>query len=389
MRSGALSVMMLACLAQAAPAYADCTATNRFNFTFSSQAAQTLSYAGTYNYTATNGLAQNATITASFFANGLASSSVAGQTLPAITDLISGPGGGRTLVIGGIFTDRTPDIAGNTRVTRVTFTFLQPIRDFFVEVHDVDYTNNQFRDWMGVTGTDGTTTYTPLLETPYGTSNNGVDPTTNTNSSIRVGSPTSFLNPQQAYGISGSANTGTDTGTISASFEQPVTSVTLTYGNYPLTGSEWNTGQQGVGIERISFCPMPDVDVTKTSAPVASSLGAFNLPENDVIYTITVTNNGGSPVDANSLVLEDGLPSGITFRNTAFDGTTSLPFKVTGVSGVTLSAAGISYSQTGNASFGYTPAAGYDAQVDAFRVVPSGQLPANSSVSVQFRGRIN
>jgi uncharacterized repeat protein (TIGR01451 family) len=302
---------------------------------------------------------------------------------------VTGPSGARTLVLGGIFGGRTPDITATFRTVRATFTFAQPIRDFSFTVHDIDYTNNQYRDWIRVFGQNGASTFTPVLTTPYGTGNDGALPTTAPGSSILVGNGSNGLPADQARGNNSSGNNNTDTGTISASFAQPVTSITFVYGNHPFIGSENQTGQQGIGIENLSFCPMPNVSVTKASTPVAGPLGAFNLPLNDVIYTITVTNNGGSPVDANSLSLEDGLPSGITFRNTAFDGTTSLPFKVTGASGVTLSAAGISYSQIGNAGFAYTPAAGYDAQVDAFRVVPSGQLPANSSVSVQFRGRIN
>jgi len=375
-------------LAVGTPAWAVCSASNQYNFVYNSLSSQTLSYSGSYNYTASNGLGQNVGFTMSMAQNGLSSTSVAGQTMPAISTLVTGTAGGRNLVLGGIFSGRTADITSNTRTVRVTYTFAQPIRDFTIMVHDIDYTNNQFRDWIRVIGLRGGATYTPVLTTPHGTGNTGGLPTTSGNSSILIGNGTNGFSPQQARGVSGADNNDSDTGTITASFAEPVTSVVFSYGNYPLSFGESSTGQQGIGIERVSFCPMPDVSVTKASIPVAGPLGAFNLPLNDVIYTITVTNNGGSPVDANSLILEDDLPAGITFRNTAFDGTTSLPFKITGASGVTLSAGGISYSQTGNASFGYTPAAGYDEQVDAFQVVPSGQLPADSSVSVQFRGRI-
>lgn len=389
MRRGFGLVAAAAMLVAGTPAWAVCSASNQYNFVYNSLPTQSLSYSGTYNYTATNGLGQSVGFTMSMAQNGLSSTTVAGQAMPAISTLVNGTTGGRNLVLGGIFSGRTADIASNTRTVRVTYTFAQPIRDFTIIVHDIDYTNNQFRDWIRVIGQRGGSTYTPVLTTPHGTGNTGGLPTTSGNSSILIGNGANGFSAQQARGVSGSDNNNSDTGTITASFAEPVTSVVFSYGNYPLSFGENSTGQQGIGIERVTFCPMPNVSVTKASTPVAGPLGAFNLPENDVIYTITVTNNGGSPVDANSLILEDGLPSGITFRNTAFDGTTSLPFKVTGASGVTLSAAGISYSQTGNASFGYTPAAGYDAQVDAFRVVPSGELPANSSVSVQFRGRIN
>ncbi|TIX51256.1 hypothetical protein [Alteraurantiacibacter aquimixticola] len=379
----------LGCTVLAMPAHAACSASNLYTFSYSSQSYQTLSYSGSYNYTASNSLGQTMPFTASFFANGLANRNVNGQALPAITNLITGANGARTLSLGGIFTSRTSNIESNTRVTRVTYTFAQPIRDFFIEVHDVDYTNNQFRDWMHITGSNGANTYAASMVTPHGTGNNGILPQTASGSSIRVGSPSGFPNPDQAFGTSGSDNNNVNTGTISATFAEPVTSVTLTYGNYPLFGGEYSTGQQAVGIERLSFCPMPQVSITKTSEPVSGALGAFDLPDNDVIYTITVSNTGGSPVDSNSLVLLDLLPEDIAFRNSPFDGTTSLPFKLTGSAGMSLAPSGISYSQTGNGSFGYAPAAGYDNQVDAIRLVPSGQLPANGSIAIRFRAKID
>lgn len=311
--------------------------------------------------------------------------------MPAISTLITGPDATKLdLVLGGTFGGRTTSLTGTTNVVSVTFTFAQPIRDFSMTAHDIDFTSDQFRDWVQVTGSNGATTYNPVITTPWGTGNDGVLPKTTANSSLTVGATPSplSLSVAQAGGTSAS-NNNSDTGTFYASFAQPVTSVTFKYGNYPLTSGEKNTGQQATGIAGISFCPMPSLTATKSSSPASGTYGAFNIPGNDVVYSLSVINSGGSPVDASTIVLSDLLPASTTFRNSAFDGTTSLPFKLTTSGGTTLTAAGLSYSRTGDATFTYTPVAGYDPLVDGVMIVPSGQLAANSTVTVQFVARVN
>ncbi|MGH8575054.1 MAG: hypothetical protein ACREX8_21170, partial [Gammaproteobacteria bacterium] len=246
---------------------------------------------------------------------------VGGIQKPAINALISGTAGGRTLVIGGTFSSRTASITSNTRVIRTTFTFAQPIRDLTVTVHDIDFASNQFRDWLYASGTNGSSTYIPSQVTPHGT-NNGAGPRSAAASSLTLGAATTPFNitSHQAVGTGASANTGVNTGDITISFVEPVTSVTLRYGNYPLTGSETATGQQAYGISAVAFCPMPSISVTKTSAPYAASgPDRFNAPGSDVVYTITATNSGGSPVDLAGLVLSDLLPAQATFYNGDFD----------------------------------------------------------------------
>jgi uncharacterized repeat protein (TIGR01451 family) len=196
------------------------------------------------------------------------------------------------------------------------------------------------------------------------------------------------LTAQQAVGTGTSNNTDSNFGDIAISFAQPVTSVTIRYGNYPFTTGENTTGQQAFGISAISFCPMPSIAMTKTSAPAAATGTArFDAPGSDVIYTITVTNNGGSPVDASSVVLTDTLPTQASFFNGAFSPATT-PFLLTaGSSGVTLAASNVTYSNNGT-SYTYTPASGYDANVKNVKFAPQGTMAANSSFTVQYRVQI-
>ena len=390
MKTLVLGVLIL--LGAAQPALAgSCDAANTYSFLYANQPAATLAYGSTYNYTATSGSGATRAFSVAIAQNGLTSTTAGGVQMPAISTLITGPDATKLdLVLGGTFGQRTTSLTGTTNVVSVTFTFAQPIRDFSMTAHDIDFTSDQFRDWVQVTGSNGATTYNPVITTPWGTGNNGVLPKTTANSSLTVGATTSPLSLSVAQtGGTSASNNNSDTGTFYASFAQPVTSVTFKYGNYPLTSGEKNTGQQATGIAGISFCPMPSLTATKSSSPASGTYGAFNIPGNDVVYSLSVINSGGSPVDASTIVLSDLLPASTTFRNSAFDGTTSLPFKLTTSGGTTLTAAGLSYSRTGDATFTYTPVAGYDPLVDGVMIVPSGQLAANSTVTVQFVARVN
>lgn len=381
-----------------AGARAVCPAQNQFAFSFGTAATATLSYAGAYTYTATNGLGQTASFTVSFAANGTATptTTVGGVATPAIGSLISDGTVANNLLVGAIFPSRTPSITGATRVVATTFTFTAPVRDFAVQINDIDFASNQFRDWMHISGTSSAGTYVPAIATPFGT-NNGAGPRTSGSSSLALGPATSPF-PQganEAVGTAASGNNAT-TGTLSASFVQPVTAVTLRYGNYPLQGTETSTGQQAYGIQRVTFCPMPALSVVKTVAPWSDPQnGTTNpklIPGGDLIYTITVSNTDSSPVDLDGAVITDPLPAGLTFYNGDIDDggplTTNFTF-APGSSGLGLAPANLGYSNNGGASFAYAPAAGYDPAVNALRFAPTGSMAANSSFSVSFRVRLN
>lgn len=366
---------------EAGVAATSCDNTNLYSFNFNSVATTQLAYGNSYSYTATNGAAATRTFNVNLTQNGLSSTSLGGVTLPRIdTNPLQTSSGGRELTIGGTFSDRTPAITGATRVITVTFSFATPIRELAVSIHDIDFTKNQYRDWLYITGSDGTNTYSDPTLTLSNPTSAQIGP---------GGSPSLAAN--EAIGIAASANNA-DTGNIDILFTEPVTSVTLRYGNYPYGNGEKTTGQQAMGISKLSFCPVPALSVTKTSAPLDTS-GAtrFAIPGADMVYTLTVTNSGGSTVDVNSLILKDVLPAGLTFYNGDFDSTFPGmgPFQLTaGSSAVTLPASGRGYSNNGGASYVYTPAAGYDSNVNALRLIPSGTMAANSSFTIRFRARV-
>jgi uncharacterized repeat protein (TIGR01451 family) len=378
------------------PVRAVCPATNQFNYTFATATAATLDYATTYSYSATNGLGQSQAIGVSFISNGTSSTVVGGQQMPAISTLINDGGTtNRNLVIGAIFTARTADVAVNTRIVAAVFTFPTPVRDFTVQMNDVDFTVNQFRDWLMVTGTNGALSYVPSLTTPFGQSNAAAGTRTNASSSQALGATTTPVTITSAQSVgTGASGNNSNTGTITASFIEPVTRIEVRYGNYPLQTGETATGQQAIGIQAISFCPMPQLTFAKSSAPfitAATDPLRFNVPGSDVIYSLTLTNSNSSPIDLNQVIVTDPLPAQVSFLNGDIDGagplTTNFEF-VPGTSGLTFAAANLTYSNNGGTSYAYTPAAGYDPLVTAIRLNPQGTMAANSSFTLRFRARI-
>ncbi|MDZ7588329.1 MAG: hypothetical protein U5J78_03960 [Parasphingorhabdus sp.] len=381
-------------LMAAAPAVAQisCSPTNQYSFAFASQPTATLNYANSYNYAATRPAGGTVNFTVSFQTFNTSSTVVAGVQMPAISTLVTGSNLVNSLVVGAIFTGRTANIAANNKVVATTFTFAQPVREMRLFVHDVDFAANQFRDYVQILGRNGAATYTGRLSTPY-TNNNFGGPLADATSTHTFG-PTNTpvtITVDQAAGLTASGNNA-DNGNIDILFEQPVTSVEIRYGNAPFTTGETVTGQQAIGFSRLSFCPMPQISVAKTSAPVATTgINRFAIPGADVDYTLTVTNNGGSTVDINSTLLADLLPPGVTFFNGDIDtvngGTQNFIFTPNG-SGLTMAAGNIAYSNNGGASYAYSPAAGYDPAVTALRFSPQGTMAANSSFTIVFRTQV-
>lgn len=395
-RRAAALLAALPLLLASLPAQAACDAGNTYSFAFSSVADASLTYGNTYTYTATNPLGATRSFTFRAVNNGLSSIQVNSENMPQISSDVTSSTGGKTFQIGGVFPSRTASITSNTRTIRLTITFPVPVRDIIINSHDLDFTSNQFRDWLHVTGSDGTSSFVPSLTAPAG-NNNGSGSRTAGLSSVNFGADTSpfVLSSNEGAGTGTSADTGVTTGDVVISFPQPVTSVTMSYGNFPLQSGESATGQQRVGISQVRFCPMPVVAVAKTSAPYITTAGSadrFNAPGSDVAYTLTVTNSGGSPVDLSTLVLTDVLPAGVTFYNGDYNASSPGmgPFElVAGSSGVTLPAGGRAWSNNNGATYAYTPSAGYDANVDALRLTPTGSMAANSSFTIRFRARIN
>jgi uncharacterized repeat protein (TIGR01451 family) len=138
--------------------------------------------------------------------------------------------------------------------------------------------------------------------------------------------------------------------------------------------------------------------VAKTVAPL--NAGDYDLPGSDVVYTFTVTNEGGGAVDTDSIVLIDSLPSEIIFYFGDHDG----PGPSTDVVGFEESNTSLSFDPNADALFSddptkpsdlsecdYTPSAGYDPNVKYVCFNPKGAMlggDPNPNFNIRFRARI-
>lgn len=137
--------------------------------------------------------------------------------------------------------------------------------------------------------------------------------------------------------------------------------------------------------------------ITKTSTVYSGSpYFPFNVPGNDVIYSLNVNYSSGSLIDNNGVLLIDRLPNNVTFFNGDFDG----PGPATDPVGFTNSGTGLSWSYASNVRFSnsatapttfagctYTPTAGYDPNVKFICINPSGTFAGGSFV-IRFRAQI-
>ena len=385
------------------PAFASCDAQNTFKLDWDAQTTGSISKTVPVNYVVTNGAGTNATVTLSFSGNTarITTFNFGGATGNVTTPYIGVTNTGgflattKTLSIGTLFTAFQANINSNTNVVAINFAFSSAVRDIQFDVLDIDYAANAFRDWVKISGSGPGGTFIPTISSPFGrnnTSNPG-----QTLPGVAVIGPYSASAPNVANGEivgNGSSTNNQNFGNITASFAQPVTSIQIRFANGPSAYISGAIARQAISIHDISFCPMPSLAVAKTAAPFVTTAGnpaRFNAPGSDILYSLTVSNTGGSAVDSSTIVLNDVLPGKVSFYNGDIDGagplTSNFEF-VAGSSGLTLGTANLSYSNNGGSSYGYSPASGYDTAVNAVRLAPQGTMAANSSFTVRFRAQI-
>lgn len=160
-----------------------------------------------------------------------------------------------------------------------------------LRLFDVDYASGQFADRVTVTGTYNGSAVYPVL--------------TNGTANYVVGN--------SAYGDVLSADSSSD-GTVVATFNTPVDSITIEYGSHSLAPA--NPGQQGMAIHDITFCrPVANLTIAKTSSivsdPVNGTSNPKAIPGATMRYCLLVTNNGSAT--ATGINVADPLPAATTF----------------------------------------------------------------------------
>ena len=117
-------------------------------------------------------------------------------------------------------------------------------------------------------------------------------------------------------------------GNLTVTFEAPVSQIVFTYDNDPAAPA--NPLQQAIALQDISICRrlLPDVEAVKTVEVYdPSNQGLYMTPGNEVLYTITVTNNGPTQsgeaeAAANDIDLTDTLPDNLKFVSATTTGFT-------------------------------------------------------------------
>lgn len=403
-RFGAYGVSLAALVCAIQPAFAQttCTASEYFNLDWNAQ-TQGPQGSGTQNYTATDSGGRTETVTVSYNSDiGAFQPINLGGTIGTITTPYIGvvnTGGlpsvtEATLTLGTIFSAFQTNIDNTTNSVGIRFTFSKPLREMRFTVLDVDYTASQFRDWIKVTGTSPTAgTIVPLISSPYGGRNNQTNPGQTSPSTTVIGPYTASVpnfSGSEVVGNTGNSTNVQDLGNLTISFAQPVNQVDIRYANGPAAYISGTPGQQAISIHDIGFCTMPSIQMSKTAAPAATTGdNRFNIPGADVDYTITITNSGGSPVDLNTTIISDLLPTDVTFFNGDIDtgtpGVQNFVFTPNS-SGLTLGTGNITYFNAANSLI--TPSVGYDTTVRTVRWSPQGTMAANSSATIRFRTQI-
>ena len=232
---------------------------------------------------------------------------------------------------------------------------------------DVDFGAASFQDFLTVTATNGTNSVTPIISTSAANSTSG----------------------NTATGENG-AGRDSAAGTVTVTFLQRVTSVTISYGSGPLAPT--NPNNQGVALYDVLTCPTT-VAMLQASKTNRIHDDLYALPGNDVIYTIGVSNTGTGPTDDDSIVLIDSMPSEVSFFRGPLT-SSAVTFTETGATGLDFVYSrdvGYSNAVTKPATFNqcnYTPTSGYDSAVSFICFNPKNALAAGTGFEFEFRAKI-
>lgn len=185
--------------------------------------------------------------------------------------------------------------------------------------------------------------------------------------------------------------TATGSGTLTNTIAQDAVSVQIA----PATSSEVTTVNETPAVASLMFPAAVTGGKTSivVSDPINSTTNPKRIPGATVDYTITITNNSGSAVDNNTMILSDALP----FASVKlFVGNVSggQPFEFTANASNLTCASCISYSNLASpnvatdADWTYTPVAdgdGADANIRHIRFKTLGAMANGSSVAIRYR----
>jgi uncharacterized repeat protein (TIGR01451 family) len=203
---------------------------------------------------------------------------------PAITTQLTGGVAGEV----SLFQNLNNNAITDTATTVITMPGGLPGMQF--RLFDIDFGLNSYADRIVVTGSYNGSAVIPVL--------------TNGNTNYVVGNT--------AIGDVGATDASAQ-GNVVVTFNAPVDTVTVVYGNH--TTAPANPGNQWIGLGDLTFCnPYTSFAVSKISQVISDGVSVTNpkaVPGATIRYCITVQNNGGST--ASAIAATDPLPSNVTY----------------------------------------------------------------------------
>lgn len=250
----------------------------------SSEANQLFTFAAPNNWPA-----GSANLNAPF---GTGASAITVTGLATLTDAVAG---NPTTAASGGFTDTyyyLVDRATAAGSNTVTLTFSKPVRDLRIVVTDIDYfvngAGNVYQDQATLSGVS-----------PTGAA---VVPTAVATSAARV--TVAGVTSTAVVGQTNCAATENFCN-VTYTYAQPVTSITMTYGNGPAAAG--NPANQVIGLAALAFCVQnPDLTLLKDDGGVSFTAGGTGT------YTFNV-GNVGSAATSGTTTVKDILPAGMSF----------------------------------------------------------------------------
>ena len=169
----------------------------------------------------------------------------------------------------------------------------------------------------------------------------------------------------------------------------------MTLGNISMASRKCPVFEPSVsyGAEETSTCPDMSIvrDIDTFSDPFNGTTNAMSIPGAVMLNTVTLSNAGPGPVDADSVLITEAVPAHVDLRVADFDGGTSGPVEfvegspASGISFVFTSLSSttddVEFSNDGGITYNYSPTAnanGVDPAVTHIRIRPGGTFQGDS-----------
>jgi uncharacterized repeat protein (TIGR01451 family) len=226
-----------------------------------------------------------------------------------------------------------------------------------------------------------------VVSDPFGSAD--IDPATGGTAPTLTLDDANGTSQLSAVNLTQVADSGAATKTFEYSYTLPSSPPsTLALGNWTPSVTAWegtehtisHTADGAFDVEAPNLLVMKAVSAV--SDPIEGTTRPKAMPGATMQYLVNVSNQGKGPADSNSLAITDPVPADSSFvvGSVVFtDGSTS--------SGLTMSAANVSYSNDNGATWTYTPVAGGDGtdpNVTNIKFSPQGSMAGKTGTAPSF-----